>query len=316
MKVRVALAGCGGWGRNLLRVLVESPGAEVIAVADPSPQRKAVAAGLAPHAAVVSTFEEALAARPDAVVIATPPHTHASLALAALAAGADVFVEKPLATRAADADRLASRAAALGRVAMVGHLLRYHPAVVRLLEIAESGALGPLRRFEASRLSAAGDRSASAIWTLGPHDYSVLHALDPSPMRTSSVRAGPTGDPVLIEAQLASGLEVSIALSRVAPAKERWFRIVGATAAATFDDVRAPDRVVVGTREHAVVWREPLAVEIEHFLQCVRDRSRPLTSFDDGRLVVHALAAAEERLSEPRTAASGPEPRAQAAGEH
>ncbi|MFT3773927.1 MAG: Gfo/Idh/MocA family oxidoreductase [Minicystis sp.] len=297
MKVRVALVGCGGWGRNILRVLVESPRAYVVAVADPHPQRQAFASGLAPQAAIVPSLDEALAAQPDAVVIATPPHTHAALAFTALAAGADVFVEKPLATRAADAERLAAKAAALGRVAMVGHLLRYHPAVVRLIEIAASGALGPLRRFEASRLSAAGDRSASAIWTLGPHDFSVLHALDPSPMRAPSVRCGPSGDPVLIEAQLTSGLDISIALSRVAPAKERWFRIVGAGAAATFDDVRAPDRVIVGAREHAVAWEEPLAVEIDHFLRCVLDRARPLTSFDDGRLVVQALAAAEESLS-------------------
>jgi predicted dehydrogenase len=297
--VRVALIGCGGWGKNLLRVLVESPRAQVVAVAEPHPQRRALAAALAPGAAVVPALDDALALGPDAVVIATPPHAHAAQALAVLAAGADVFVEKPLATSAADAERLAARAAALGRVAMVGHLLRYHPAVERLIELCNGGALGPLRRFEASRLSASGDRSASALWTLGPHDFSVLHALDASPVRTSQVRAGPSGDPVLLEAQLASGLEVSIALSRSAPAKERWFRVVGAAGTATFDDVRAPDRLLVSGREHAVVWREPLAAEIDHFLRCVEDRTRPLTSFEEGRVVVQALAAAEEMLAAP-----------------
>lgn len=299
MKVRVALVGCGGWGRNLLRVLVESPRAHVVAVADPHPQRRAVAEGLAPRAAIVASLEEALGEAPGAVVIATPPHTHAPLALAALAAGADVFVEKPLATRVADAERLAAKAALLGRVAMVGHLLRYHPAVVRLIELAQTGALGQLRRFESTRLSVAGDRSASAIWTLGPHDFSVLHALDASPMRALAARSGPAGDPVLIEAQLASGLEISIALSRVATAKERCIRLVGTAGEVTLDDVRAPDRVRVGDVAQAVPWREPLALEIEHFLRCVIDRATPLTSFEEGRLVVQALAAAEDCVTVP-----------------
>jgi predicted dehydrogenase len=299
VKVRVALIGCGLWGRNLLRVLVESPRARVVAVADPHPQRRALAEAMAPEAAVVTALDEALAEGLDAVLIATPPHTHAPLAFAALAAGVDVFVEKPLTTRAADAERLAAKAAALGRVGMVGHLLRYHPAVVRLVELCAAGALGPLRRFEATRLSVAGDRSASALWTLGPHDLSVLHALDPSPVRALAARAAPSGDPALFEAELASGLEVSIALSRVAPAKERRIRVTGASGTAVLDDVRAPDRVLLDGDEVVVPWREPLAVEVEHFLRCVQDRARPLTSFEEGRLVVQALAAAEESASAP-----------------
>jgi predicted dehydrogenase len=297
--VRVALAGCGGWGQNILRVLTQSPRAEVVAVADPAAPRRELAARVAPRARVVPSFAEALACAPDAVLIATPPHSHAALALSALAAGADVFVEKPLCTSAADADRLAARAAALGRVGMVGHLLRYHATVIRLIEIAASGALGPLRRFEASRLSVNGDRSASALWSLGPHDLSVLHALDRSPLTRVSARAGASGDPVRLEATLASGLELAISLSRTAPAKERRTRVVGADAAVTFDDLRGPDRLWLGDRELQVPLTEPLAVEVEHFLRCVEERARPLTSFEDGRLVVHALAAAEEALTAP-----------------
>lgn len=299
MTIRVALAGCGGWGQNILRVLTQSARAEVVAVADPAEPRREVAARIAPRAAVVPSFAEALAFAPDAVLIATPPHSHAALALSALAAGADVFVEKPLCTRAADADRLAAHAAALGRVGMVGHLLRYHPTVIRLIEIAASGALGPLRRFEATRLSVNGDRSASALWSLGPHDLSVLHALDRSALTRVSARAGASGDPVHLEATLGSGLELAITLSRTAPTKERRTRVVGVDAAVTFDDVRAPDRLLLGDREVEVPLREPLALEIDHFLRCVEERSTPLTSFEEGRLVVHALAAAEEALAAP-----------------
>lgn len=311
MKVRVALAGCGGWGKNLLRVLTESPRAEVVAVADPCAPRRAVAAELAPGAAVVASLDEALALGPDAVVVATPPHTHAALALDAIAAGADLFVEKPLATRLADAERLAARAAARGRVAMVGHLLRYHPTVERLIALCAEGALGPLRRFEATRLSVGGDRSASALWTLGPHDFSVLRAIDPSPIRAITARAGASGDPVRVEAQLASGLEVRLHLSRAATTKERWIRVSGAIMSATTDDVRAPDRVMVGTEAEVVAFEEPLAREIDHFLRCVIDRARPLTSFEEGLDAVAALAAAEETLAAApaeRFAAADPAP--------
>jgi predicted dehydrogenase len=292
--VRVALVGCGAWGRNILRVLVASPGACVVAVADLSPARRAVAAALAPSAVLVSSLDEAIACGVDAVLIATPPHAHAGLVLRALAAGADVFVEKPLATRVADAERCAALAAELGRVAMVGHLLRYHPAVERLIQLAGEGALGKLRGVEATRLSIDGDRSASAAWTLGPHDFSVLHAIDPSPIRVLSARAAPGGDPVLIEAELASGLVASVALSRSSPIKERRIRVIGSAATAVFDDVRAPDRLHVDGTEVQVAWREPLAVEVEHFLRCVTERLPPLTSFEQGVTVVRALAQIEE----------------------
>lgn len=297
--VRVALVGCGGWGRNLLRVLVESPLADVVAVAEPHPLRRAVAEALALDTPIVASFEDALAFGPSAVVIATPPHTHAAIAEAALDAGADVFVEKPIATRVADAEHLAAKAEALGRVGMVGHLLRYHPAVTRLVELATSGALGALRRFEATRLSVAGDRSASAIWTLGPHDFSVLRAIDPSPISRLSARAAASGDPVAIEAELTSGLEVSIALSRVASAKQRRIAVIGATRSAEIDDVRAPDRVMVDGEAEIVAWREPLSEEIEHFLGCVIDRRAPRTSFREGVDIVRVLSSAEESAREP-----------------
>src|SRR5271170_3266217 len=122
MTIRVALVGCGAWGQNLLRILVASPYANVVAVADCNPARRIVAAVLAPAATVVHSLEAAVACGLDAVLVATPPHSHAALILHALAAGADVFVEKPLATCVVDAERCTARAAALGRVAMVGHL--------------------------------------------------------------------------------------------------------------------------------------------------------------------------------------------------
>jgi predicted dehydrogenase len=295
--VRVALVGCGAWGQNVLRVLLANARAEVAAVADTSAERRHVARSLARSAAIVPSIDDAVSHGLDAVLIATPSGTHAALVLRALAAGVDVFVEKPLATRVADAERCAARAAALGRVAMVGHLLRYHPTVERLLDLAHTGALGRVLRLEAARLSITGDRTASAIWTLGPHDLSVVHALDPSPLRVTSVRGTPAGDPVVVEAELGSGLRASIALSRTGLVKERRICVVGSAKTAHFDDVRAPDRIIVDGDEVRVPWSEPLAREVDHFLRCVEDRARPRTPFEEGVTIVRALAQVEELVA-------------------
>jgi predicted dehydrogenase len=322
--IRVALVGAGAWGSNLLRVLVESPRVQVIAVADPDPRRRTRASALAKEAVLVATLDDALALGVDAVILATPADTHATLTLAALDAGVDVFVEKPLSMRVADADHCAQKAAALGRIGMVGHLLRYHPVVVRLLELAHGGALGALEHVETARLSSTGNLAAPVLWTLGPHDLSVLHALDPSPIRALRASSPESGDTACIDLALDSRLTARLALSRIHPTKERQIAVIGADGTAVFDDVRAPDRVLLGrakrgrcgaveitvTEAVPVAWREPLAAEIDHFLQCVSDRTPPLTSFADGALVVRALAlasaAAQRRVDRtPSQAARG-----------
>jgi predicted dehydrogenase len=308
--IRVALIGCGAWGSNLLRVLEQSPRAAVIAVADTRPLQRRHARDLSPGAEVVATLDEALALGVDAVVIATPAHTHATLALAALDEGADVFVEKPLAMSVVDAERCAARAEARGRIGMVGHLLRYHPAVTRLVEICRGGALGPLEHVEAARRSVNGDRSASALWTLGPHDLSVIHAIDETPIDALTASGPASGADATVQLTLQSGLTARVSLSRASAAKERRFAVIGRDHAAIFDDVRAPDRVLLGrptrrrgapteiaiTGEATVAWHEPLALEVDHFLRCVEDRTPPRSGFSDGVLVVRALARAESAI--------------------
>ncbi|WP_437913317.1 Gfo/Idh/MocA family oxidoreductase [Sorangium sp. So ce302] len=324
--VRVALVGCGRWGEKLLRALSENARARVVAVADVDRGRLSRARALAPRARLVRTIDEALAARVDAVIVATPAASHAELALRALEAGADVFVEKPLALSAAQADRCASRAAALGRIGMVGHLLRYHPSVVHLVALARERRLGDLVSFSAARLSmsvgaaGAGGGARSALWTLGPHDLSLLSALDSSPLAEARAHLAPCGELVTLEARLESGLAARIELCSSSPTKERRLRLVGSVGVAVFDDVRAPDRIVFldargaaagapsseraahlelapAGRELEVPWREPLSVEIEHFLRCVEDRAPPLTPLDEGAAVVRILERVEATLA-------------------
>ncbi|HVK68808.1 MAG TPA: Gfo/Idh/MocA family oxidoreductase [Polyangium sp.] len=311
MTVPVALVGCGAWGENLLRVLCESPRAELVAVAETSAARRDLARVKAPSAAIVESLEEAIGLGARAVVIATPPRSHASLVLTALDAGLDVLVEKPLALSAADAERCALRAASLGRVAMVGHLLRYHPAVERLVAMVHEGALGTIRHLAASRLSIRGDRSVPALWSLGPHDLSIVHALEPLRIESLEATSGPEGDPVVLGLRLATGFDARIELSRVHATKERRIVVVGSSSVAMLDDVRAPDRIFLSrspassaglfegpTEEIRVPWREPMAVEIDHFLRCVEERRAPRTPFEEGVVVVRALGQAERVLGE------------------
>ena len=312
MSVRVALVGCGVWGKNLLRALVESPRAEVVAVADLSPAKLARARLVAPRAALVSSLEEARALRPTAVVIATPANTHGALVLEALDAGLDVFVEKPLAQSREDADLCAARAAAAGSVGMVGHLLRYHPSIERLIELTRERRFGALRHFTAERLSSASDRASSILWSLGPHDLSVLRALDPSPIAAIEAEWRDDGDRITVDLGLESGVTARIELARSNPTKERRLAVVGSALEGRFDDVRAPDRILLGgpgltssASEILVRWREPLALEIDHFLDCVERRATPRTSFEEGVSVVRALArieAAAQRGSDRRRA--------------
>lgn len=305
MTVRVALIGCGTWGKNLGRALATSRRAELIAVADPRPQ--ASFAG----ARAVASLDAALDLRPDAVVIATPCATHAELARRALDAGVDVLVEKPLAMRPSEADELSERAQALGRVGMVGHVLRFHPTLRALLAMAEDGELGEVTHLATARLSTAGDGATPALWALGPHDLSLLHALDDGPLDAIGLRSS-KDDVVVVEARV-GGLTAAIELARRHPTKERRVSVVGARATVHFDDVHAPERLVVenahATRELEVAWHEPLAAEIDHFLGCVEERSQPLTSLAEGAWVVRALYAAERAaLRSSSTVISGAEP--------
>jgi predicted dehydrogenase len=302
--IRIALVGAGAWGQNLLRVALSHPRVEVVAVVDPSPLARQRAAAQAPRASVVSSLPEALLHAPTAALIATPARTHAALALALLDAGLDVLVEKPFATSPHDADAVAALAHRRRRVAMVGHLLRYHPAFEALLELSTSGQLGPLRTLEATRLSPPGrPGDVSALWALGPHDLSMLHALDPSPLVSLDATLSPPDsrhDEATLTCRTAAGLEARLVLSRTAPHKTRRFVVSGDLGVASIDDLDpttplrfeprgAPPRAI------PLPAGEPLARELDAFVDAVERRLPPRTSADEGALIVRWLDEAERR---------------------
>lgn len=304
---RLALVGAGAWGQNLLRLAVER--GVLAAVVDPDERVRALVSRVAPGVPWSPSFEGLLGSRVglDAALIASPARTHASLAMMALEAGLDVLVEKPLAVSGAEALAVVQRARRGGRVAMVGHLLRYHPAVRRLLEEVERGTIGAPQDLFSWRRSPPGRPSdVSALWALAPHDLSLVLGLtgDPGPLAVLSGRLAP--EQATLRVQTSPGLTTQLVLSRCHPGKERRLLLIGAEGALLFDDLDpvAPLRL---QRLRGCRWvdegeplafdpAEPLACELDHFLDCVRHRTTPRTPASDGLTVVRWLEGIESGI--------------------
>ncbi|HEU4409444.1 MAG TPA: Gfo/Idh/MocA family oxidoreductase [Polyangiaceae bacterium] len=322
--LRCVLVGAGAWGTNILRALVAHPLAELAAVVDPSEAAREAARARAPSAPAFRSLGEALALAPDAALIASPAGTHAPLAAEALSAGLALLCEKPLTTDVGGAEALVALAHHKRRPALVGHLMRYHPAVVRLLELAQGGAIGTPRHVVARRRSPPPPRrgDGSALWALGPHDLSVALALDPSPLAEARADEGAfdaqgVSHAARLRARFASGLSVRLELSRVHPHKERAFAVFGDRGALLFDDLRPashklvlveaqgalapgpfdPDELARLGRALPVAPAEPLAEEIDHFVRVALEDVAPRTPLADGATVVRWLARAERRTA-------------------
>jgi len=174
MPKNIAVIGCGYWGKNLVR---NFHNLEVLhSVCDLTQAGRAKAAELSPTAQVVDTVE-AVMDNPaiDGVVVATPAETHFPLVQQALLAGKDVFVEKPLALTYEQGAKLVQLAHKEQRMLMVGHVLEYHPAIVRLLELVQTGVLGKIRYIYSNRLSLGKiRREENILWSFAPHDVAVI----------------------------------------------------------------------------------------------------------------------------------------------
>ena len=187
--VRVGMAGLGRWGRHLLRNFATLPGSDLRWCCDPDPDVLAQQAAAYPNARPTTSFDDLLDdAELEAVVLATPVPTHHALARQALEAGKHVFVEKPMTFSAAEARDLRDVVQRTGGTLMVGHLLRYHPAVVKLRELIDVGELGDVRYVYGERVNLGTIRpDENALWSLGVHDVSVvLHLLGDDPDEVSA----------------------------------------------------------------------------------------------------------------------------------
>ena len=328
--VRIGVAGLGYWGPNLARNFAGIDGCELAWVCDASPEALARMLARFPGVTPASEIAQMLADPDlDAVALATPVPTHAELAVQVLRAGKHCFVEKPLAQSVADAQRVVQAAHDNARVLMVGHLLEYHPGVRKLKELADTGELGDqIFYIYGNRLNLGKLRAdENALWSLGAHDVSVvLHLAGEEPEEAvahgqSYVREG-VEDVVFCFLRFASGLSAHLHLSWLDPHKERRFTVVGSRRMATFDDMALEGKLTIydkGFDEDArgygeyitrsgdifsprIPNLEPLRIECEHFVQCVRTGERPRSDGDSGLRVVRVLEALQDSLDRSRGA--------------
>jgi predicted dehydrogenase len=325
--LRIAVVGLGYWGPNLARNFAALPESELAWCCDPSDAMRARFAPMFPGARFTADLDEVLADETvDAVALATPVPTHAALAQRVLAAGRHCFVEKPLAQSVADAEAVVAAADAAGRVLMVGHLLEYHPGVVKLKELIDNGDLGRVLYVYGNRLNLGKLRAdENALWSLGAHDVSVLLRLageEPHELQArgeSYMREG-VEDVVFCFLRFPSGLAAHLHLSWLDPHKERRFTVVGEQRMATFDDMALEGKITVydkGFDQRAEsygeyitrsgdIWsprlsnQEPLRTECAHFLDAIRTGGRPISDGESGLRVVRVLEGLQRSLDESR----------------
>jgi predicted dehydrogenase len=341
--VRIGVVGLGYWGPNLARNFAAIPGCELAWCVDASAAAREQAERRFPSARIDDNLHAMLTDRSiDAVAIATPVPSHAELATAVLEAGKHCFVEKPLAQSVVDAERAVAAARTTGKVLMVGHLLEYHPGVEKLGELVQSGQLGgQIYYIYGNRLNLGKVRAdENALWSLGAHDVSVVLRLageEPYEVMAhgeSYLRDG-VEDVVFCFMRFPSGLVAHLHLSWLDPHKERRFTIVGSRRMATFDDMALEGKVTIydkGFDEDSASYgeyitrtgdifspqipnTEPLRIECEHFVDCVRDGVTPRSDGESGLRVVRVLERLQRSLEDRGAAAAvGPEARTAVGG--
>jgi predicted dehydrogenase len=327
-RITVGVAGLGYWGPNLARNFAALPGAELTWLCEPRADLRE-RLGAAFQARSTGELDELLAdPRLDAVVLATPVPTHGELSVRVLEAGKHCFVEKPLAQSVETAQRAVDAARRAGKILMVGHLLQYHPGIARLKALVDEGYLGDVRYIYGNRLNLGKLRAdENALWSLGAHDVSVLlHLADEEPFELSargeSYMHPGVEDVVFAFMRFPSGVSAHLHLSWLDPHKERRFTVVGSTRMATFDDMALEGKLTVYDKgfdekvdtygeyitRSGDIWSpvvpnaEPLRLECEHFLECVREGRTPLSDGDSGLRVVRVLEGLQEDLQASRRA--------------
>jgi predicted dehydrogenase len=323
-QIKLAHFGYGAWGPNLVRNLSAIPGAVLVAVAEPDRQRLTEVPRVAGLGTTPDYRDVLSRADVDAVVIATPASTHARLAREALLAGKHVLVEKPMTTSLREAEMLVETAETTGKLLMVGHTFLYEHAVEWLKRAVDGGELGTLRYAAAHRLNLGRVQSdVDVLWNVGPHDVSILlHLLGP-PLEVSArafayLRKG-FADVAFLTLIFPGDVAAHLHLSAIDPCKVRLLTLVGSRASVTYDDVSANARIVVHERGIAmeperaeasvrrgeslgvhVPFAEPLRIECQHFVDCIRRGRRPRTGGAEGLAVVRVLDAAERSIADGR----------------
>jgi UDP-2-acetamido-3-amino-2,3-dideoxy-glucuronate N-acetyltransferase len=307
----------GYWGKNLVRNFYQLEALSVVCDANSAVEE--TLEGSYPGVLYRRDFASVLTdLQVNAVALATPAVAHYQMAKAALEAGKDVYVEKPLAIEVEEGRKLVELAEQNGRILMVGHILRYHPAVIKLQELVRSGELGKIQCLYSNRLNIGKIRTEENIlWSFAPHDISVILALlDEQPIRVTcqggAYLSRDVFDVTMSQFEFTSGVHAHVFVSWLHPFKEQRFVVIGSEKMAVFDDTAEHKLVLY---PHKIEWKnriptaikakgeilsldnsEPLKAECQHFLDCMASRAAPLTDGKEGLRVLKVLDACQRSL--------------------
>lgn len=314
----IAVVGCGYWGKNLVRNFYEL--GVLAAVCDPV---EMVAKKFSEQYNVPSkTWLEILRDKTiQGVVLVVPAVLHAQLCCEAIQAGKDVYVEKPLALTEEEGLQIKRALDASSQILLVGHLLQYHPAVVKIKELVKSGVLGDLKYIRSHRFNMGKIRhEENVLWSFAPHDFSVVHSIANSPLKTIQSHGqylfnDDIADRVDVAMEFESGVHAEVCVSWVHPFKEQKLVVGGTKGMLVFDDTLPLEQKLklykhnysrngknIVTEKAEPEWIvldpiEPLKAECQHFMDCIKDRQQPRTDIDEGMAVVRMLQFAQEELN-------------------
>ena len=313
---KVAVVGCGYWGKNLVRNFART--GALAQICELTELGQETARELAPDAELVTDMDAVLGSDVRGVVFATPAETHYPLAKRALEAGKDVFVEKPLALEHAEAEELVQLADRDGRMLMVGHVLEYHPAIRKILGLVREGALGKLQYVYSNRLNLGKVRTEENIlWSFAPHDVAIiLRMVGSMPLQVTATGGNyvtaNVADATVSTMLFDDGVRAHIFVSWLNPFKEQRLVVTGSKGMATYDDLtkrlELHDKRVEHTLDGPVPVKgegvlvefsddEPLYLECQAFLEAMRTRQPALTDGHSGLATLKVLQAAQRSLT-------------------
>jgi predicted dehydrogenase len=324
--VRIGTVGLGAWGWNVTRNFAELKDCRLVSCFDLDSKKRIAAMSAWPGVQPVDSFERLLHQDIDAVAIASPAITHYQFTKMALLSGRDVFVEKPFTLNVDHAEELAELADKHNRILMVGHLLEYHPVVRRLQKMIGSGELGPVYYVYSQRVNLGRIRGdENALWSFAPHDISqILFMLGMEPINVSArgqsyIQDG-IEDVVFLSLFFENRIMAHIHLSWLDPHKVRRTTVVGQKKMAVFDDAESTEKLRIydnhaempATKSYGeaiqvrfgdiliprVEATEPLKLECQHFIDCVKQRTTPVSDAQDGLRVIRIIEAAQKSMEQ------------------
>lgn len=315
---KVAVVGCGYWGKNLVRNFAQLDA--LSAICDNNEKLLQAQAQLYPNALLTSDLSDVLNNDDiQAVVIASPAVQHYAHAKQSILRGKDVFVEKPLALRYSEGQELVELAHKQNVILMVGHIIEYHPAMTLLKDIIQRGELGQVRYIYSNRLNLGKVRQEENIlWSFAPHDISVICSLFGEEPTVVSASGGSYLQPGIVDVTVTNLLfkndaRAHIFVSWLHPYKEQKLVIVGDQKMAVFDDTARDGKLKIydkgiewqsglpvprQTAETTLLFeeKEPLRLECEHFLKCIQERTQPVTDGANALRVLKVLEASQTSL--------------------